>query len=71
VGASAATPRNIIDGIAAEVGKLATLSDTKERLAVQGFEPCHNNPEQTASVIKRDIEQYAAIIRENGIKTER
>jgi tripartite-type tricarboxylate transporter receptor subunit TctC len=45
------------------------MPDTKEKLAAQGFEPFYNNPEQTAGLVKRDIERFAKIIQEAGIKT--
>ena len=70
LGAPAGTPKEIINKIAAEVGKLVAAADTKEKLAVQGFEPYFNGPEQTAALIKRDIERFGKIIKEAGIKTE-
>jgi tripartite-type tricarboxylate transporter receptor subunit TctC len=70
LGAPAATPKEIIDKISAEVAKLVAAPDTKEKLAAQGFEPFYNNPQQTAALVKRDIERFGKIIKEAGIKTE-
>ena len=60
----------IIDKISAEVAKLVAAPDTKEKLAAQGFEPFYNNPQQTAALVKRDIDRFGKIIKEAGIKTE-
>jgi len=70
LGAPAGTPKEIIDKISAEVAKLVAAPETKEKLATQGFEPYYNNPEQTAALVKRDIDRFAKIIKEAGIKTE-
>lgn len=70
LGAPAGTPKAIIDKISAEVAKLVAAPETKEKLAVQGFEPYYNNPEQTAGLVKRDIERFGKIIKAAGIKTE-
>jgi tripartite-type tricarboxylate transporter receptor subunit TctC len=69
LGAPAGTPKDILNKISAEVAKLVAMPDTKEKLAAQGFEPFYNNPEQTAGLVKRDIERFAKIIQEAGIKT--
>jgi tripartite-type tricarboxylate transporter receptor subunit TctC len=70
LGAPAGTPKDIIDKIAAEVAKLVAAPDTKEKLAAQGFDPYYNGPQQTAGLVKRDIDRFAKIIKEAGIKTE-
>jgi tripartite-type tricarboxylate transporter receptor subunit TctC len=70
LGAPAGTPKEIIDKISAEVAKLVAAPDTKDKLAAQGFEPYYNNAEQTAALVKRDIDRFAKIIKEAGIKTE-
>jgi tripartite-type tricarboxylate transporter receptor subunit TctC len=70
LGAPAGTPKEIIDRIAAEVSKLVAAPDTKDKLAAQGFEPYFNGPEKTAALVKQDIERFAKIIKEAGIKTE-
>lgn len=69
VGAPAGTPQEIINRISAEVGKLVAMPETHKKLAAQGFEPYYNDAEQTAVLVKRDIERFADIIREAGIKT--
>jgi tripartite-type tricarboxylate transporter receptor subunit TctC len=70
LGAPAGTPREIIDKISAEVAKLVAAPGTKDRLAEQGFEPYYHNAAETAALVKRDIDRFAKIIKEAGIKTE-
>src|SRR5690606_10109735 len=70
IGGPAGLPKEIINRIAAEVGKLVAAPGTKEKLAAQGFEPYFRGPEETAALIRSDIERFARIIREAGIKTE-
>jgi len=70
LGAPAGTPKEIIQKISAEVARLVALPDTKDKLAAQGFEPFYNNADQTAALVKRDIDRFGKIIKEAGIKTE-
>ena len=68
LGAPAGTPKEIIDRIAAEVGKMVAMPEIKTKLATQGFEPFFNGPDKTAALVKRDIDRFAKIIKEAGIK---
>jgi tripartite-type tricarboxylate transporter receptor subunit TctC len=68
VGAPAGTPKAIIDKIAAEIQKLVAMPETQKKLDAQGFVPYFHGPEQTAEIIKRDIDRFGKIIRAAGIK---
>ncbi len=70
VGAPTGTPKGIIDRISAEVAKLVTMPDTREKLDAQGFVPFHNTPEQTAAILKGEFVKYAKIIKTANIKSE-
>ncbi len=70
VGGPAGIPRPIIDKLSAEIRKLVTLPDTKEKLNAVGSEPYYNNPEQTAALIRVDITRYGKIIKDAKIKVE-
>ena len=70
VGGPAGIPRPIIDKIAAEIRKLAAKPDIVEKLNAFGSEPFYNGPEQTAALIRSDIERYGKIIKEANIKVE-
>ena len=66
--APAGTPKAIIDKISAEVAKLVAMPETQKKLDAQGFVPFYNNPQQTAALIKRDIDKFALIIKTGNIK---
>ena len=46
------------------------LPDVKEKLAVLGFEPVGNSPEEFAAQIKRELPKWAKVVREANIKAE-
>jgi tripartite-type tricarboxylate transporter receptor subunit TctC len=68
--APAATPREIITRLNAELVKALATADLKERLATAGIEPVTGTPEQFAAFIKSETARYAAVIRDAGIKPE-
>ena len=68
--APAATPRDIITRLNAELTKALTAPDLKERLATAGIEPVTGTPEQFAAFIKSETARYATVIRDAGIKPE-
>jgi tripartite-type tricarboxylate transporter receptor subunit TctC len=70
VGGPAGIPRPIIDRLSAEVRKLVSKPDSKEKLNVQGFEPYYNTPEQTAGLIRADVAKYGKIIKDANLKIE-
>jgi tripartite-type tricarboxylate transporter receptor subunit TctC len=67
VGGPAGIPKPIINRIAAEIGKLAARPDTKTKLNALGSEPFYNDAEQTAALLREDIERYGKIIKDAKI----
>ena len=67
---AAGTPRASVDKLSAEIARILTLPDVKERLAAQGQEPHYLNPEQFAALLASDREKYAAIIKSANIKLQ-
>lgn len=68
--APAATPREIINRLNAELAKALSAPDLKERLAAAGIEPVTSTPEQFAAFIKSETARYAQVIKDAGIKPE-
>jgi tripartite-type tricarboxylate transporter receptor subunit TctC len=66
--APAATPRDVINRLNAEVAKILNTPDMREKLAAQGADPFINTPEQFASIIRSDSARYGKVIRDAGIK---
>jgi tripartite-type tricarboxylate transporter receptor subunit TctC len=46
------------------------LPDVKERMAVLGFEPVANKPEEFAARIETEIPKWERVIRDANIKAE-
>ena len=68
--APAATPRDIILRLNAELTKALGAPDMKERLGAAGIEPMTTTPEQFAAFIKSETARYAKVVKDAGIKPE-
>ena len=68
--APAGTPKDVIAKWHAEVSKILTAPDMKERLLAQGAQPAPTTPEQFAALIKSEIPKYAKIVKDSGAKVD-
>ena len=68
--AQAATPRPVIDKLSAEITRILSLPDIREKLSSQGMDPFISTPDQFAALIKTDHAKYANIIKSANIKLE-
>jgi len=68
--APAGTPKPIIDKLSAEIAKMLTAPDVKEKLDNQGVEPFISNAEQFAAMIKAETAKLVKIIKAANIKFE-
>jgi tripartite-type tricarboxylate transporter receptor subunit TctC len=66
----AGTPREIVDRLQREIARIVALPDVRDRLAGMGFEPVANTPEEFADYIRSEINKWAKVIREAGIKVD-
>ena len=66
--APAGTPRPIIDKLQAELAKIIHSPESIKRLAEVGAFPVANKPEQFAEYLRKEVEVWGKIVRENGIK---
>jgi tripartite-type tricarboxylate transporter receptor subunit TctC len=66
----AGTPKAIIDLLHSEIVKVIALPDVKEQMAVLGFEPVANTPEEFAARIKAEIPRWGKVIHDANIKAE-
>ena len=64
--APAATPKEIVARLNAEVGAIARQPGVKESLAAQGLEPWTTTPEQFAQRIKADYAKYGQVVKASG-----
>jgi tripartite-type tricarboxylate transporter receptor subunit TctC len=68
--APAGTPDKIVRTLHREVVRAVGNQETRERVAVQGFEIVANTPAQFAALVKREIAKYRKIIVDAGIPQE-
>jgi tripartite-type tricarboxylate transporter receptor subunit TctC len=69
--APAGTPREIINRIAADIGRVQQMSEIRERLASQGIETgATGTPEGFAAFLKKDFELWDKLIKQRGIRLE-
>lgn len=68
--APAGTPRDIVERLAAEIGKTVRDPAIAERLLKIGVDPIGNTPEQFAELIRSDAALWRAAVAAAGIKPE-
>ncbi|HBO79393.1 MAG TPA: LacI family transcriptional regulator, partial [Cupriavidus sp.] len=65
--APAGTPKEIVDALNAEIGKVLASPDVRERMAAQGAEPRRSTPQAFASYIQVEIGKLAPVVRQSGV----
>ena len=66
--APAGTPRAIVDKLNRSIAAILQLPDTKERLAVLGYDPIDNTPAEFAAYIKTEVTKWAKVIKDSGAR---
>jgi tripartite-type tricarboxylate transporter receptor subunit TctC len=68
--APAATPKDLVARISADVAKAVKSSDLTERMKQQGMEPIGSTPEQFDALIRSEIEKWAKVVKLSGAKAD-
>ena len=68
--APAGTPSQVIDLLHSEIVKSLKLSDMVSLFDKNGVDTVGNTPQQFAAIIKADIEKWARVLKDAGIKPE-
>jgi tripartite-type tricarboxylate transporter receptor subunit TctC len=68
--APAATPREVVSRLQAEIALIVALPEVKAGLEAQGLYPVANRPEAFAAQIRAETARWARVIREADIKPE-
>ena len=68
VWAPAKTPEPVITRLNAEIAKVLTGADARDKLFAVGVEAVASTPVQFADAIKTDIARLSALIRNSGIR---
>ena len=68
--APAATPRDLVNRIGADIARAVKSSDLTERMKQQGMEPIGSTPEQFDALIRSEIEKWAKVVKISGAKVD-
>jgi tripartite-type tricarboxylate transporter receptor subunit TctC len=66
--APAGTPKQIIDKLNAEIGKVVSRPDVKQAWAKQGAVPMLMSPSEFDRYLRADIEKWAEVVKVSGAK---
>jgi tripartite-type tricarboxylate transporter receptor subunit TctC len=68
--APAGTPREIVNRLASEVGRIVAMPDIRGRFEQIGIEPVVSTPEQSAKFLDDEIAKWARVITTANVKPE-
>jgi len=68
--APAATPKEIVNKLAAASVKAVQSPDLRERLSQQGFMPVASDPEQFAAFFRGEVAKWARVVKEGGLQPQ-
>jgi tripartite-type tricarboxylate transporter receptor subunit TctC len=66
----AATPREIVNRLSAEIRRATASDDMKKALVNQGAEPAGDTPEEFAAVVRADLAKWARAVKDTGAKPD-
>jgi tripartite-type tricarboxylate transporter receptor subunit TctC len=71
VAAPVGTPPAIVNKISQDIAAIVADPDYREKnLAQQYFEPIGSTPEEFATILRRDNERWAEMVKRNGVKID-
>jgi tripartite-type tricarboxylate transporter receptor subunit TctC len=65
-----ATPKDIVNTLAAAIAKAARSPDTRQRLLDQGAEPVGSTPEEFTRIMKEEVVRWAEVVKVSGAKAD-
>jgi tripartite-type tricarboxylate transporter receptor subunit TctC len=64
------TPKEIVELLAREIARAVAQPEFREKLAVLGFNPVANTPDQFAARIKLEIEKWGKVVHDANLRIE-
>ena len=64
------TPKNVVDRLNAEVGKILAMPDVRDTLSKAGGEPVGSTPEEFGAFIRSETQKWGAAVKQAGLKPE-
>jgi len=68
--APAGTPRDVVAKLNAEIAKIVTSAEMRERLSVQGADVRTNTPDEFSTFIKNEKARWAKVVKDANVKIE-
>lgn len=68
--APAMTPPQITARLHAELSRISSLPDVRERYAREGVEPAHETQEQFRTYLQTEITKWSKVVKDTGVRTE-
>jgi tripartite-type tricarboxylate transporter receptor subunit TctC len=68
--APAGTPKEIVQVLNAQMVKIASMPEVRDKLALQGMIPDSSTPEQLATVIRNDLARWAQVAKKAGVRLD-
>jgi len=68
--APAATPKDVVARVSAEVARILRAPEIMERLSGQGAEPVGSSPAEFGAFMRAEIEKWAGLVKAAGMKAE-
>jgi tripartite-type tricarboxylate transporter receptor subunit TctC len=68
--APAATPKDLINRVNAEMNRIMKMPDVTQRLAGDGVEAVGTTPEQFGAYLKQEIAKWGKVVSDAGVKVE-
>jgi tripartite-type tricarboxylate transporter receptor subunit TctC len=68
--APAATPRDVVQLLAANVAKVARSPEIRQKLVDQGADPIGNTPEEFARQLRDEVARWVEVVKVSGAKAE-
>jgi tripartite-type tricarboxylate transporter receptor subunit TctC len=68
--APAGTPKEIVELLYREIAKAVARPDVRERLAVLGFKPVANTPDEFAARIRLEMEKWSKVVHAANLRIE-